>query len=52
MRPVWNERSERPAGVPDIAFNRYLRKTEPPRLPYTPVGNPSIIVLLVLTKAG
>jgi len=30
MRPVSNERSGRPAGVRDIAFNRYLGKTEPP----------------------
>ena len=52
MRPVSNERSGRPAGVPDIAFDRYPGKTEPPRLHYTPVGNPSIIVLLDLTKVG
>ena len=29
-RPVSNERSGRPTGVPGIAFNRYPGRTEPP----------------------
>jgi quinol monooxygenase YgiN len=52
MRPVSNESSGRPAGVPDIAFNHDPGVTEPPRLQSTLVDNPLIIVLLDLTKGG
>jgi hypothetical protein len=50
MRPVWNERSGRPAGAPDVTFNRDPGRTQASRLHDTLVGDPSIIVLLDLTQ--
>jgi hypothetical protein len=52
MWPVSNESSGSPGGVPEIAMNHYLGKTETPRLHYTLAGNPTIIVLLNLTKVS